>query len=174
MNNKNILRNQHGFTLIELVITIVLNGIVGILILIMLTSGFRGLGQIFSVKRLIQEGELGLSKFSRETTLVYRFIYAAADGITFKSTQDTTIAITYLLDSDNLVRNLNPGTGNQLLVDNVNSGTSTFSYYNSTGGAAASFADIRRIRLTLNMQHGYETIPLTADVFPTVVRFKEN
>ncbi len=178
MNIKNILRNQHGFTLIELVITIVLNGIVGVLILIMLTAGFSGLRSIFSVKRLIQEGELGLSKFTRETTLIYRFDYAAADGIRFKSTQDTTRMITYQLISDDLMRKMDiagVGTiGNQVLVDNVNSGTSAFSYYNSAGGAATSFADIRRIRLTLNMQHGYETIPLTADVFPTVVRFKEN
>jgi prepilin-type N-terminal cleavage/methylation domain-containing protein len=172
MNNKNILSNQRGFTLIELVITIVLNGIVGVLILIMLTAGFSGLRSIFSVKRLIQEGELGLSKFTRETTLIYRFINVGANIITFKSTLDTTIAITYLLDSDNFWRDI--GGGYQLLVDNVNSGTSAFSYYKSDGGAATSFADIRRIRLTLNMQHGDKTIPLTADVFPAVIRFKEN
>jgi len=171
MRNDNILRNQHGFTLVELVIAIVINAIVGIIILTAVMAGFRGLGQIYSVKKLNQEGEFGLSKFSRETTLVYRFIYAAADEITFKSTQDTTIAINYLLFEDNLWRDI--GGGYQLVVDNVNSGASAFSYYNSVGGAPASLADIRRIRLTLTMQHGNETIPLTADVFPAVTRFKE-
>ena len=93
MRNDNILRNQRGFTLIELIVAIVINAIVGIIILTAVMAGFRGLGQIYSVKKLNQEGEFGLSKFSREATLVYRFIYAAADEITFKSTQDTTIAI---------------------------------------------------------------------------------
>jgi prepilin-type N-terminal cleavage/methylation domain-containing protein len=171
MRNVNIVRNQHGFTLVELVIAIVINAIVGIIILTAVMAGFRGLGQIYSVKKLNQEGEFGLSKFSREATLTYRFIYAAADELTFKSTQDTTITINYLLFEDNLWRDI--GGGYRLVVNNVNSGASAFSYYNSVGGAPASLTDIRRIRLTLAMQHGNETIPLTADVFPAVTRFKE-
>jgi prepilin-type N-terminal cleavage/methylation domain-containing protein len=172
MKKRFLLKKHSGFTLIEIVVAIAILAIVGILVSTALVRGFGGVDQMLSVKRIIQEGEFGLLKFSREATMAFRFTYGAADQIAFKSTQDTTITINYQLVSNNFVRNI--GTGNQILVDNVNSGTSYFSYYDSNGNIPASLAEIRRISLTLNMQNGNETIPLTSDVFPASIRFTEN
>jgi prepilin-type N-terminal cleavage/methylation domain-containing protein len=172
MKNRSFLKEHSGFTLIEIVVAIAILAIVGILVTTTLVNGFGGVEQMLSVKRIIQEGEFGLAKFSREATMAFRFTTGATNEVAFKSTQDTMITISYQLVSNNFTRNI--GNGAQILVNNVNSGTSYFSYYDSDGNLPATLADIRRISLTLNMQNGNETIPLTSDVFPASIRFTEN
>jgi type II secretory pathway pseudopilin PulG len=164
--------NDKGFTIIELVVTIVLSGIVIIILAITFTAGIQGLGNVMSQKRLMQEGELGLAKFSREATLISQVVSASATQFSFTSNQFPGITIDYQIDTQGLFRRYDGGSYNAM-VANINAGSSSFSYFDVNGNVAGSINTIYRIRLSLNMQHGDLSLILTADVFPVTFTFQE-
>jgi hypothetical protein len=158
-----------GFTLIELIITILLSGIVIIIITLTLISGVRGLDAIYSQRRLIQEGELGLAKFSREATLINTINIATAAQLSILTNQfpGTTV---YDINVGGLYRTV--GSGQQLMVANIDAGSSFFTYFDINGVPTLIINNINRIQLTLTMKHLNQSMILTADVFPVVIRFE--
>ncbi|MEE9190212.1 MAG: type II secretion system protein [Candidatus Neomarinimicrobiota bacterium] len=172
--NNSSIKNNNGYTLIELIVTIVLSGIVAVIIAVTLMSGVRGLDHIFSQRRLVQEGELGLTKFTREVTLINTVYIASATHFSFSTNQFPGVTIEYkLVGGEGLVRIYSAGSGtNKRMVANINVGSSSFSYFDINGSPTAVIADIHLVRLTLAMEHLGESTILTADVFPVVTRFE--
>lgn len=172
IKNRSSVKNEMGFTLIELIITILLSGIVIIIITLTLISGVRGLDAIYSQRRLIQEGELGLAKFTREATLINTINTATATQLSFLTNQFPEVT-TIDINVGGLYRTVDSGP--QLMVANIDAGNSFFTYFDIDGielTLPASIADINRIQLTLTMKHLNQSMSLTADVFPVVIRFE--
>jgi prepilin-type N-terminal cleavage/methylation domain-containing protein len=174
IKNSSGIKNEKGFTLIELIVTIILSGIVVMLITITFISGIRGMDDILSQRRLIQEGELGLAKFSREVTLLNTVYIANATHLSFSINQFPGVTLEYkLVAGEGLVRINSAASGNnKRMVANINVGNSSFSYFDISGNPAASIAVIHQIHLTLTMQNLSQSMIMTADVFPVVVRFE--
>jgi type II secretory pathway pseudopilin PulG len=165
--------DENGFTIIELIVTIVLSGIVIIILAITFTAGIQGLGNVMSQKRLMQEGELGLAKFSREATLINQVVTASATQFSFTTNQFPGITIDYQIDTQGLFRRYNGGSYNAM-VANIDAGSSSFSYFDINGNVTGSVLDVHRVHLSLAMQHGDQNFILTTDVFPVTFKFEES
>jgi prepilin-type N-terminal cleavage/methylation domain-containing protein len=171
IKNNSSVKNDKGFTLIELIVTIILSGIVVIIITITFISGIRGLDAILSQRRLTQEGELGLAKFTREATLINTVYTANATQFSFSTNQFPGVTIVYDITGSGLYRNA--GSGQKLMVANIDAGNSSFTYFDIGGGTPpASIDDIHRIQLSLLMQNLNQSMRFTADVFPVLTRFE--
>jgi len=181
--------SDSGFTLIELLIAMA----IGLILLGAMYGVFTTHNKIFGTQEQIaemqQNARTAMDMMTREIRMAgYNPTGATFDGITYSASQlqvkadldgNGTIAgqenIIYKHDSANYQITRNIGSGDQPLIENVQ--TFTFDYLDSTGSATPTSANIRQIRITITartarpdpdyaLNSGYRTYTLTSVITP--------
>ena len=158
---------SNGFTLIELVVSMVIVGIIASLLIIYIMGSTEAFSRVQSRKSLIIDATSCIKKFTREAGSTYKIFTATTNNIQFTTTLDTNLVIDYEINNDGtFTRKL--GVGNkELLSRNIDFNNSYFSYYDVNDNVATP---IRRIRLSLLFNRNNESTRFTADVSPETLR----
>jgi len=159
--------NSRGFTLIELIVTITVIGIIAGLMAIYLTTGAGVFNKVQSRKSLVINASLSLKKFTREASSTWRIISSTSKNLQFTTTMDTLMIISYEINTDNtLTRKL--GSGNkELIARNIDYNDSYFYYFDVNDNIGTP---IRRIRISLLFISNDESSRYTVDVAPETIR----
>ncbi|MBW2558494.1 MAG: prepilin-type N-terminal cleavage/methylation domain-containing protein [Deltaproteobacteria bacterium] len=181
--------SDRGFTLIELLIAMA----VGLVLLGAMYGVFTMHNKTFGTQEQIaemqQNARAAMDMMTREIRMAgYNPAGIAFDGITYSASQlqvkadldgNGTIAgqenIIYKYDSANYQVTRNIGSGDQPLIENVQ--TFTFDYLDSAGNSTTTTANIRQIRITITARtsepdpdyapnSGYRTYTLTSVITP--------
>ena len=168
-----------GYTLIELIVTTVIVGIVSTILVYLLISIFGTLQENRIRKQLLMDGYNATTKFVREFELVTNepnLLQATSNQIQFNTViNSVVITISYQIVGTELQRSVGAGA---LVVISTNI-TGQFQYYlkNHTELvpplSSGQRSTVRRVRLTLNMLDNQSNRKYTyiADVFPENYRF---
>jgi prepilin-type N-terminal cleavage/methylation domain-containing protein len=160
------MKKNKGFTLIELIITIAIVGIISVIIGSMLLGIINAWTFKFSRNDLLWDARIAINRMTREIRTVKNstsVITASASQFRFIDTGNKNI--TYSLSSTNLNRT-EDGAAN-LLAENVSS--LTFTYYNSSDivipspTVNPSATDIRRVRINLTFTKNGQNVYLQSD-----------
>lgn len=174
-----IRKNNDGFTLIELIVSTVLIGIVASLLVYIMVSIIGVLGDNRVRKQLLMDGYNATSKFIREFELVDNetdLLLGYSNQIQFITNIDGTyFTMTYLISGTDLYRTV--GSGSTVLISPNVSGQ--FEYYAKDHTSiptplttSAQLRSVRRVRLVLNMLSGGSTVYVYAvDAFPENYRY---
>lgn len=156
--------NKKGFTLVELILTILVMGIIAVVSAQVLMRGIDTYSLITSRKDALQRARMSMDRMTDELALV--------NSARLTAIGDTSISFTDALGAASDFRMVVTQTGQQLFrgSDFLSSGIGLidFDFYQSNGGAAIVPANARRINIELTIQTvgGYGSIPLRAEVFP--------
>lgn len=150
-----------GFTLVEMVLSIALIGVLAGVLGVALFQGVKGFDLVSSRKSALAQARLAMERMVREMRLIQQSSDVVNVGSStqfgFEYPDGTPIA--YSLSGGNLVRNTD------VLARNVNA--LTFTYLDSAGTVTATAAQVRsvRVQLTLNAPHAQGTLTLRTQVF---------
>jgi len=168
-----------GYTLIELIVTTVIVGIVSTILVYILISIFGTLQENRTRKQLLMDGYNSTTKFVREFELVTNepnLLLATSSQIQFNTVINSVVTtISYQIVGTELQRRIGAGT---LVVISTNV-TGQFQYFNKNHTQLASPLNsgqrrtVRRVRLILNMLDNQSNRIYTyiADAFPENYRF---
>jgi len=174
-----IKKNNSGYTLIELIVSTVLIGIVASLLVYIMTAIMGVLGDNRVRKQLLMDGYNATSKFVREFELVDNesdLLLGYSNQIQFITNIDGAYyTITYLISGTDLYRTV--GSGSTVLLSTNVSGQ--FEYYTKNHSSistplttSAQLRSVRRVRLSLNMISGGGTVYVyNVDAFPENYRY---
>jgi len=175
-----IIKNKSdGYTLIELIVTMVVVGIISTILVYLLVSIFGTLQENRIKKQLLMDGYNATIKFVREFELINNesnLTLATTSQIQFNTVIGGVLTtISYQIVSNELQRSVGVGTP-VVLSTNV---TGLFEYYQKSHNnmvAPLGSADRlrpRRVRLTLNMfdNQGNRNYTYIADAFPENYRY---
>jgi len=174
-----IRKNNSGYTLIELIVSTALIGIVASLLVYILVAIIGVLGENRVRKQLLMDGYNATSKFVREFELVDNesdLLLGYSNQIQFiTNIEGSYYTITYLISGTDLYRTV--GSGSPVLIStNV---TGQFEYYTKDHTyvptpltTSAQLRSVRRVRLSLNMISGGSTLYVyNVDAFPENYRY---
>ena len=168
-----------GFTLIELIVTTVIMGIVSTILVYLLVTIFGTLQENRIKKQLLMDGYNATTKFVREFELVNNetnLAIATASQIQFNTVIGGVITtITYQIVGNQLQRRVGVGAPG-VISTNI---TGQFEYFQKSHFNMPSPLGLpnrlitRRVRLTLNMfdNQGNRNYTYIADAFPENYRF---
>ena len=170
-------KTEKGYTLIELVVSIVLIGIVSTLLASVMVSIMGILQENRVKKELLLDGYNATAKFIREFELITDesdLLIGNANQILFNTTIDGIVySIQYQISGSELQRSV--GVGLPVTISTNVSGS--FEYYqkNHTQISAPlsnpQLSTVRRVRLILTMSAGSFSYTYTADAFSENYRF---
>lgn len=150
-----------GFTIIEMVLSIAIIGVLAMLVGPMLITGGKGFDVVSKRKGVLNEARLAMDRICAEASL----IATTGDIVTFTSTNfvfntPTENNIAYTLSGGNLTRS---GTTIASGIANLN-----FTYLDANGAATAVQANIKRIGIEFSTSAGasYGTLYIRDGVFP--------
>jgi len=165
---KNKCKNN-GFTLVELVITIIVLGIVSFGGAILLSKGFDA---FFSGRNVVDadwQARIAMEKMSREL----RNIRSPSDIISGSSTSGLSSisfvdnngnTVNYYVSGSNIMRTSSVDATPRVLSDGAGL---TLSYYDSTGTiTTATTTNVRYIVITISTTYGGANFNLTTGVYP--------
>jgi prepilin-type N-terminal cleavage/methylation domain-containing protein len=155
-------RNQAGVTLIELVITIVIVGIIAGITGILLLSGVREYTAQDARASITSQGRLGIERMAREIRLIRS--RTAADipimtGATLSFVDISGNAVVYASGAGSVTRN-------GVALASSSSAAVTFSYAQQNGTPAGSAAQVWMIQVDLTFASGNETQSFRVSVHP--------
>ena len=168
-----------GYTLIELIVTTVIVGIVSTILVYLLISIFGTLQENRTRKQLLMDGYNATAKFVREFELVTNepnLLLATSSQIQFNTViNSVATTISYQIVGTELQRRVGVGS---LVVISTNV-TGQFQYFNKNHTQIGSPLNsgqrrtVRRVRLILNMLDNQSNRKYTyiADAFPENYRF---
>lgn len=175
-----VIKNKsNGYTLIELIVTTVVVGIVSTILVYLLVSIFGTLQENRIRKQLLMDGYNATSKFVREFELINNephLTLATDSQIQFNTVIGGVLTtITYQIISNELQRSVGAGAA-VVLSTNV---TGQFQYFQKNHSQiapplnGAQRLTVRRVRLVLNMldNAGNRKYAYAADAFPENYRF---
>ncbi|HCU05670.1 MAG TPA: hypothetical protein DIC51_05215 [Coxiellaceae bacterium] len=151
--NSNQMMNQNkGFTLIEIIMVIVILGIVSSIAAPMIYEASQSASQQYKMTDVLDDARIALERMTREIRMVRSATAAdlsiGASTLTF--TDVTASVITYTLSGSNLTRN------GQILATHVTS--LIFSYQDANGNTTAVVTQVRYITITMVIsESGYTT-----------------
>jgi len=159
--------NQNGFTMIELIVSMVIIGIIAGLLVLYIINSIEAFNRVQARKTLINDANSSLKKFTREASEIFNISTATTTNIRFTTTLDTNVVIDYEINNDGtFTRKL--GAGNKELVSrNIDFNNSYFNYFDVNDNVATP---IRRIRLSLLYIMNNESTRFTADISPETLR----
>lgn len=168
--NFNFLRKLNmpsGYTLIELVISVVIVSVIVITLAPFLSSTNLTFNQIKTRKSIVIDNTIGLELVSQDLTMIHNLISANSKFVQFTTTLDTNLTIEYKLDSNgSLTKKMGFGTYH-LVAQNIDYGNSQFTYFDANGNMGSP---VKRIRLYLLYNLNGVTAPLTMDIVPYTFR----
>lgn len=147
------MKQQHGFSMIELVIVIAILATLAVITLPMLQAGFNGYVTQRNLSDANWQGRLALSRMVRDIqSLPSTSNISTASSSQFTFTDIDNASVSYTLSGNNLQRNA------ITLANGVNS--ITFDYYDNAGATTATIANIRYISIALNVTQNNVNITL--------------
>lgn len=165
------MKNNKGFTLIEMIMVITLLGIVAAIIAIPLLQGARGWFDATTREGITQSGRIGIERMTREIRNTARtatntpcISSAIATSITFSDATGNLVAcnsITFNQVGNTIQRTDASGTSN--LADNVTS--LAFTYYDSNNAQTVVAANVRRVAIEITSTKGTETLRKYNEVY---------
>lgn len=153
------MKNQNGFSLIEIIVVILLIGVIAAASAKLLISGGNAYVTSSNVINASWQGQVALERMVRDIRAVRSpsdITTASASQFVFVDSSGTTN--TYTLSGSSLTLNGNT------LADGINS--LTFNYYDASGTTTATLANIRLIQITLNITQGGANFSLTTTAYP--------
>ncbi len=174
-----ISRKSEGYTLIELIVSTALIGIVASILVYVMVSIIGILQDNQVRKQLLMDGYNATAKFVRECELIDKeadLLSASTDQVQFiTNISDSYFTITYQIINGELQRTVDAGSP-VILTANV---SGQFEYYTKNHISlapplsSAQLVTVRRVRLILNMLNdGGGTVYIyTVDAFPENYRF---
>ena len=127
-----------GFTLIELVLTITILGVLSMVIAPNMFNAIKGYDLVGTRRLVLAEGRAGVERMAKEIRLIpgaAQITSVAAQNFQFQYPTGTSIA--YTLSGTNLLRNSN------ILIGNINA--LTFTYYDESGTSTLTAANVRSV-----------------------------
>ncbi len=156
--------NRKGFTLIELILTIIIVGIIASVAASVLMRGIDAYSLITNRKDALQHARVGMDRMVSELLLARNIdiTYIASDHIGFFDFNGyaTSFKLTTSYNTIDLYR------GDDFLAGQVN--LLHFTFYKQDNTTAIWPFDVRRtgIELTIQSIGGYGNVPLRTQVFP--------
>ncbi|MEF3697948.1 PulJ/GspJ family protein [Desulfolutivibrio sp.] len=158
------IRSQRGFTLIEIIVSLVLLGLLGATVFGFMGQAVRGFFIARDALEITQKAQIALNRMRIELTYLKSVSASSDTSLSFVSIitgVDTTYAIAYDASTDSITWN------GVTLTDDV--GGLTFAYYDEPGGTASSSfqSTTKLIGITLVMQDSDgATVTFATSVFP--------
>lgn len=169
------IRKPHsGYTLIELIISIMLMGIVAGLLASIIAVNFDTLATVSERKKLVTRGMLAINLFERELgMLIDSTNIVTADDQTFRFNDKYGNTWEYAVSSDDLTRQ-EVGVGSaQVLATPVINASTEFKYFSASNAELSSVPLseahrklVRLVKLVLVMDDGGSGISLMSIVYP--------
>jgi prepilin-type N-terminal cleavage/methylation domain-containing protein len=171
--NKMNFKNSKGFTIIELVITMVLIGIVAYIAADAMSTGFKAFFVTDNRKEALDQARIAMERMTREIRNIRGssdISTANATTLTFTDISGTTI--TFTLNAGNI--NRTSGTTNTLAtgISNSTLASGIFSYTLTDGTTvtqtptAAERLLIKRIKIDFKATYNNENVALQSEVWP--------
>jgi len=138
------MKQMQGFTLVELLITITILGVLSVLMLPVIQTGFNGYFTARNITEANWQAEMALERMTRDIRDIpspSSISVANSNQLTFVGA--TNNSVSYTLSGTNLLLNGN------ILAQGVNS--VTFGYFTSAGAVAGTIASICYVTITLNI-----------------------
>lgn len=168
--HRSLLIAQKGFTLVELVMTMVLIGIVAYVVATALTTGIKAYFMTDFRKEALDQSRIAMERMTREIRNVRSssdiWVGVNASEFCFVNTEGTSIDFRY---TANTILREEPATcsgaaGNTLATSIT---SLLFEYVDNTGAVGAfSAANTKRIRITLTATKNNESVTLQSEVWP--------
>lgn len=169
-------RTHKGFTLIELVITMTLIGIIAYIVAIALSTGIKAYFTTDFRKEALDQTRIAMERMTREIrNLRDSDDVGASSGTQFCFTDTEGTQINYSYSGSDIKRdtgNCAPGSGATL---STNITSFSFSYIRANGTSDAGFVDTdpddpatdtKRIRITFTATISTEPVTLQSEVWP--------
>jgi prepilin-type N-terminal cleavage/methylation domain-containing protein len=164
----NKLKSNSGFTLVEMLISIVVIGIVAVTIVVILANGANMVDKAMKRKALISEVNTGIEKFNREARSISQIYSYNSKYFAFSTTFDTTVVVGYTIQTNGtFTREIVGGSSAKLVARNIDYTGSNFLYFNNFDVIGTP---IRWIRLSLLFTFSGDTTRYTVDVSPESYR----
>jgi prepilin-type N-terminal cleavage/methylation domain-containing protein len=165
--NDNKLYIAKGFTLIEVIISIVIIGLIAVILTPILSNSTITFNNVQSRKTIMNDNLLVLQKLSQDLDFLHSLISYDSKSIQFTTTADTTQIIDYQLNNDGTIsRKVGSGSYN-LIAQNIDYSSSQFTYFDVNGNVGSP---VHRIRLYLLYSFNGLTSPITMDIVPYTFR----
>lgn len=172
-NHRTDLLSVGGYTLMEMLISIVLIGVLSSVIAFTITNAFRAIDHAQRRKNLALEGTYSSETFRRDMSLAkdsLSFFAATNKLVRFKTANNQTVE--YQLANSYLYRSIT-GLGNaSVLAGNVNINNSQFSYYDRNDNvlsplplSSTNRQEIWTVKLTLQLDYLSESMIFDTPVF---------
>lgn len=149
---------QNGFTLVELVLTMTLMGVIVVVAGVLMGRGVDAYRVVATRTELVSQGRLALMRIEKELEALRDVVTAQSQRIQFR---DADLAMQdFRLVGTTLFRN------NAILAENVQN--LTFTYYRDNGNETTAPPQVRRIHLEMTVQGagGSGSLALRTDIFP--------
>ena len=170
-----IMHREKGFTLIELVITMVLIGIIAYIVAIALSTGIKAYFTTDFRKEALDQSRIAMERMTREIRNVRSSadvdVGSNASQFCFTDINGTRISFRYD-GASNILRGEGgagcPGAVENTLATNITS--LLFEYVDNTGAVSGGGGFVtgttRRIRITLTATKNNESVTLQSEVWP--------
>ncbi len=159
-----MMQTQHGFSLIELIMVILIVGIIAGMSALLVSQGFNAFFNSEDILDANSQGQLAMQRMARDIQLIRSpaDISTATSGqLSFTDINNNTVS--YVLSGSNL--NLTKNANTQTLAIGVNG--LTFTYYDQNGTTPpASTAVTRYIKVTLIVTQNNVNYTLATAIYP--------
>lgn len=153
------MRKHLGFTLLEVIIVMVALSIIAAASAQLLIAGGEAFSTSVNIIHANWQGQLALERMERDIRNIRSssdISTATASALTFTDADGNNIA--YALSGGNITLNGN------ILADSINS--LTFTYYDENGTAGPATANIRYIKIAINVATSEANYSLTTTAYP--------
>lgn len=171
------LSTQSGFTLIELILSMVLMGIVAVTAGMLIYQGARSFEALSDLKEVTQQSTLALERVSRELrpmkcTISGNACSASASDIPVMTASELRFLNSsfegrgFRLSGNTLMLRDGTGAGDPEYALATGVSSLTFEYLKADGTAAASTAELWTVSMNMALASGQATIAVKASVHP--------
>ena len=159
-----MVKNESGFTLIEMIVVLVLVGIVAVIAAMGIVTGIHGYIFARDMAPISQKANLAMSRLSRELMEISTVTSSASNSISFSDSYGGLRAIAFVGSVSQIKINDSAtvptaGTG-YILIDNVNSFALTYYKSDGTVWSCCNANSLSSITIDVKVNHTYGT-PLT-------------
>lgn len=172
MAMKTLSKNSHGFTLIEIIVTLLLVGILAAAASFGIVGVARGFAAAKENARMAQTAQVALLRMTRELMTLESIDAASASGITLTKTNASQVAIE-LVDTQILLDDDDDAADGEVLIDKVDSLTLVYTKYDDSSWTQGSddIETLARIDIELALSRDDLDDPIT---FTTSINPRNN